>query len=328
MDDKIKEVVEQYELNIKNVYRVRGAYILDTGEGLRILREFRSTPQKAEFAQLVKESLREQGYIYTDLYLRNREGDLITENVMGNQYVLKHRFMGEECDLKSKEQVAGAAENLAKLHNMMRGVTTEPLTFQADTFGETLIKHNRELRRVRSYIREKKQRNEFELLFLSIFSEFYQEAEDAESMLSDIEGEGLYQELNEQQTLCHGSYNYHNVLFTSSGIATTSFERTHLQLQVMDLYDFVRKLMEKNNWNLYLLQTVLEHYQKVRPLSKEEKKLLYIWMIYPEKFWKITNFYYNSKKTWMSGKNIEKLQGLQQQKKQRMNLLEKVPEIL
>ena len=86
--------------------------------------------------------------------------------------------------------------------------------------------------------------------------------------------------------------------------------------------------MEKNNWNLYLLQTVLEHYQKVRPLSKEEKKLLYIWMIYPEKFWKITNFYYNSKKTWMSGKNIEKLQGLQQQKKQRMNLLEKVPEIL
>ena len=47
MDDKIKEVVEQYELNIKNVYRVRGAYILDTGEGLRILREFRSTPQKA-----------------------------------------------------------------------------------------------------------------------------------------------------------------------------------------------------------------------------------------------------------------------------------------
>ena len=86
--------------------------------------------------------------------------------------------------------------------------------------------------------------------------------------------------------------------------------------------------MEKNNWNLYLLQTVLEHYQKVRPLSKEEKKLLYIWMIYPEKFWKITNFYYNSKKTWMSEKNIEKLQGLQQQKKQRMNLLEKVPEIL
>lgn len=172
MDDKIKEVVEQYELNIKNVYRVRGAYILDTGEGLRILREFRSTPQKAEFAQLVKESLREQGYIYTDLYLRNREGDLITENVMGNQYVLKHWFMGEECDLKSKEQVAGAAENLAKLHNMMRGVTTEPLTFQADTFGETLIKHNRELRRVRSYIREKKQRNEFELLFLSIFLNF------------------------------------------------------------------------------------------------------------------------------------------------------------
>lgn len=328
MDDKIREVVEQYELNIKNVYRVRGAYILDTGEGLRILREFRSTEQKAEFAQYIKEGLRERGYPYTDLYLRNREGNLITENVMGNRYVLKHWFMGEECNLKSEKQVARAAENLGRLHIMMRGMTTEPMTFQADTFAETLIKHNRELRRVRSYIREKKQRNEFELLFLSIFSEFYQEAEDAESMLSNIDGSVLYQQLNTQQTLCHGSYNYHNILFTSEKIATTSFERAHLQLQVMDLYDFIRKLMEKNNWDFSLLQTVLDNYQKICPISKEEKKLLYIWLIYPEKFWKITNFYYNSKKTWMSGKNIEKLQGLQQQKKQRMSLLEKVPEIL
>ena len=167
-----------------------------------------------------------------------------------------------------------------------------------------------------------------EISILNSFREFYEQGVEALEYIQRCGIDELCEKTISENRIIHGSYNYHNVLFTSSGIATTSFERTHLQLQVMDLYDFVRKLMEKNNWNLYLLQTVLEHYQKVRPLSKEEKKLLYIWMIYPEKFWKITNFYYNSKKTWMSGKNIEKLQGLQQQKKQRMNLLEKVPEIL
>ena len=254
--------------------------------------------------------------------MRNRQGELVTENSMGSQYVLKHWFLGEECDLKEKQHVERAAENLARIHLLMRNVTETPMSFQADTFSDTIIKHNRELRRVRAYIREKKQRNEFELLFLSLFGEFYQEAEDAESLLGELSGEELYREVNEKQTLCHGSYNYHNLIFLSNETATTSFERVHLQLQVADLYDFIRKLMEKSNWNYALLMTVLEHYEKVRLLSGQEKKLLRLWLVYPEKFWKITNFYYNSKKTWMSGKNIEKLQSLQQQKSQRRHFLE------
>ena len=67
MDEKIKEVIDQYELELKNVYRMRGAYMLDTSQGLRILREFRSTVQKAELAQKVKETMRVKGYAYTDL---------------------------------------------------------------------------------------------------------------------------------------------------------------------------------------------------------------------------------------------------------------------
>lgn len=327
MDEKIREVIEQYPLKVKTIYRLRGAYMLDTEHGLCILREFRNTEAKAEFAQEVKEALVQKGYEHVDLYERNQEGKLITENCMGNTYVLKRWFTGEECNLKQPEHVALAAKNLARLHLLMQGVTKEPLVFQADTFAETLIRHNRELRRVRGYMREKKQRNEFELMFLSVFSEFYQEAERAESMLGEMTTEALYEELNEKQTLCHGSYNYHNLLLLPEGVATTNFERVHLQLQCMDLYDFIRKLMEKNNWNLTLLSLVMENYESVRPLSRQEKQVLYVWLLYPEKFWKITNFYYNNKKTWISGKNIEKLQGLQQQKNQRRNLLEKLPTV-
>lgn len=328
MDEKVKEIVDQYDLEVKNVYRVRGAYMLDTAKGLYIMREFRSNEQKAELAQQVKESLIEKGYEYVDVYERNKEEKLIAENSMGNQYVIKRWFIGEECNLKQPEDVARAAKNLARLHLLMRNATKEPSIFQADTYGETLIRHNRELRRVRTYIKDKKQRNEFELMFLSVFSEFYQEAEQAESMLADLSGNALYEELEKEQTLCHGSYNYHNLILLPADVATTNFEHVHLQLQCMDLYDLLRKLMEKNNWNITLFATAMEHYENVRPLSKEEKYLLYLLLVYPEKFWKITNFYYNSKKTWMSGKNIEKLQGLQQQKNQRRIFLDKVPRML
>ncbi|MBD9155668.1 MAG: CotS family spore coat protein, partial [Lachnospiraceae bacterium] len=31
---------------------------------------------------------------------------------------------------------------------------------------------------------------------------------------------------------------------------------------------------------------------------------------YPEKFWKIVNFYYNSRKVWIPGRHMEKLERL------------------
>lgn len=324
MDDKMKEVIDQYEVEIKNVYRARGAYMLETTDGLKMVREFRSSKERAEQAQTVKEALRDKGFVHTDLYVRNKNGDIITENAMGNRYAMKNWFVGEECNLKELDKVEKAAENLAVLHKKMEGILPEPLEMQGDTFSVVIEKHNRELRRVRSYIREKKQRNEFELLFLSLFSEFYSEAEEAESLLKEVSEEELYQGMKEQQTLCHGSYNYHNVLFTKNGIATTNFEKVQLQLQVMDLYDFIRKVMEKNNWSEEFFYGIMENYEKVKTLTKEERKLISLWMSYPEKFWKVTNYYYNSKKTWISAKNIEKLQSLQQQKKQRRALLRKI----
>lgn len=329
MDEKIKEVINQYELEIKNVYRARGAYMLDTTQGLRILREFRSTKAKAEMAQCVKEALRERGVLHTDVYVRNKDGDIVTENSMGNPYVLREWYLGEECNLKDTEDLKAAAGNLAALHNHMYDLLPEKLVFQSDTASEHLLKHNRELRRVRTYIKDKKQRNEFELLFLSMFSEFYHEAEEAESIVLGMDCDALYEQLEEKQWLCHGAYNYHNILMLKQGeMATTNFEKVHLQLQVEDLYDFLRKIMEKNNWNEEYFRIVVDSYQEKRMLSDLERKILYVNMKYPEKFWKIINYYFNSKKTWISGKNIEKLQGLQQQKSARRALLEKMPKML
>lgn len=328
MDEKIKEVIDKYELDIKNIYRARGAYMLETTDGLKILREFRSTAQKAELAQQVKENLRDRGFVHTDLYMRNQDGELISENVMGNRYVLKNWFVGEECNLRDLNHVAQAAENLGQLHKCLTGILPEPVLHPVDPIPTTIGKHNRELRRVRTYIREKKQRNEFELLFLSMFPELYEEAEEAEALLKDISCQELYEKMEQEQTLCHGSYNYHNVLFTPDGVATTSFEKVQLGVQIMDLYDFIRKVMEKNGWNENFLEETLSHYEKIIPLTRIEKQIIYVWMVYPEKFWKVTNYYYNSKKTWISSKNIEKLQGLQQQRSQRRAILRKMQSVL
>ena len=60
-----------------------------------------------------------------------------------------------------------------------------------------------------------------------------------------------------------------------------------------------------------------------KPLTEEEVEYLKIRLIYPEKFWKIVNFYYNSGKAWIPGKNLEKLQKLVDQEKKKQEFLSK-----
>lgn len=55
---------------------------------------------------------------------------------------------------------------------------------------------------------------------------------------------------------------------------------------------------------------ILEAYESVRSLNKLELRQLWYRLTYPEKFWKIVNFYYNSGKSWIPMRHMDKLQKL------------------
>jgi hypothetical protein len=50
-------------------------------------------------------------------------------------------------------------------------------------------------------------------------------------------------------------------------------------------------------------------------------------MAYPEKFWKIVNFYNNSRKSWIPGKNAEKLDKLIKQEPEKQKFVDEVLKI-
>ena len=79
MEDKNQEVFRQYNIKIYSTYRIRGALILETDKGLKLLKSFESSKNRVEFENILLEQLREQDYPYVDLYVRNAAGEIITE---------------------------------------------------------------------------------------------------------------------------------------------------------------------------------------------------------------------------------------------------------
>lgn len=340
MEDRSQEVLGKYELRIYNTYRTRGAYVLETDQGLKLLCGYEGSENRLEFEDSLKQQISGKGYGNVDTFVRNNLGEIVTTNSIGDKYLLKDWFDGEECSLKKEEKILLAVSNLAYLHNCMSDVnaTTQlkNLYLQNDLVT-TLEKRTRELKRVKSYIRERKQKNEFEICYLSICEEFYQNALAAMELLEELPYNNMLDMAVMQGKVCHGSYTYHNIFMLNEqvsgsmckaaelawddSIATTNFEKAEFGLQIHDLYYFIRKTMEKNDWNLELGEKMILEYKSCHEISKDELKLLYILLLYPEKFWKVTNYYNNSKKSWIPQKNVQKLQALSQQTENKKKFL-------
>lgn len=333
MEDRSQEVLGKYDLRIYNTYRTRGAYVLETDQGLKLLCGYEGGEGRLEFEDTIKQQIAANGYENTDGYVRNCAGSILSVNSIGEKFVIKNWYDGEECNLKKEEKICLATSNLARLHNCMVGIevsSEQKQCYQQGNLFTILEKRTRELKRVKSYIRERKQKNEFEVCYLSECEQFYQDALDAMEYMKQIPYCTLMCNSLDRGMICHGNYTYHNVFILnwnkatnqlcsaaavheSDMVATSNFEKAVLGLQITDLYQFIRKAMEKNDWNISMGQNILKEYQKQRTLLKAEKHLLYVLLLYPEKFWKITNYYYNNKKSWIPQKNVQKLITLTEQ---------------
>ena len=331
MDEKIEELLKEYPIQLIGKRRIRGAILLEASEGLFTLVQYRDSARRLAFQERVKQVLVDGGYPYVDKAVPDINGELLTKDSMGNRWLLKHWYIGRECNLRDDRDICQATTHLAKLHNMMRCPETGdelPEDVQEDNLQVLLERHMREMKRVYNYIRGKKKRNEMEICILNLFQKFYDQAGFAHMYISEINYSELCRQCINEKRVFHGSYNYHNIIFYEQQIVTTNFERADIGIQIVDLYDFLRKIMEKNGWNTKQGIKILDTYQKVRPLEKQEAKLLYVLLLFPEKFWKQINFYYNGKKSWMSLKNYDKLLKIESQEELRRNFLREAKGLL
>lgn len=327
MIDWNTEAAGKYELEIESMRKGRGAWIFETDRGLMLLKEYKGSVKRLEFEELVLGAMADAGTLRVDQYMRNREGELISTADDGTRYIVKDWFSDRECDLKDTREILSAVRQIAVLHRNLRNV--EPReewnlrSMISPPLYEAMEKHNKELRKARNFIRGKRKKNDFELAVIGSFELFYHQAVKAREGMEAVfrrEGEAF----RNSYFVCHGELNQHHILMGRDYVAVTEFNKMHLGLQVEDLYYFTRKVMEKHDWNPGLGESMLEAYERVLVMSRSERECLYYLFLYPEKYWKQINFYYNANKAWVPARNTEKIVSLGKQQERRMQFIERI----
>ena len=367
MSERGTGVLEQYGLEVSKTWRTRGAFLCETSQGLKLLKEWTGSDKRIQLEYEVLSALTEAG-LQVDCCIQNAEGNLVSIDEDQARYVLRDWYGGRECSTRESGEILTAAKLLAKLHQALRHLDTENILekkqeefrreqrkreerkaleaakeggqkpeesetaeikkaesedilcqAQEESLAEMLARHNRELKRTRSFVKSRKKKTDFELVVIGGFEKFYRQAEEAAGLAAAFP-------VCPKNWWCHGEYSHHHVLLGEGVLAVTDFSRMRRGIQVSDLYYFMRKILEKHRWNLKLGCRLLDTYTAVLPLTGEEWKYLYILFLYPEKYWKQINYYVNSNKAWIPARNVDKLRVLENQFEARALFLEELKE--
>lgn len=334
MNDKAVNLLEQYDVEVLKTRKGRGAILCETSRGCLIFKEYTGNEERLAATDRLLMHLQTAGNVQAESIIPTMEGALYVKDYDGVKYILKTYKEGRECNIHDRAECLDSVRLLAQLHSCMEFERPEDLpeflcsleegTTSIYSPAKEYEKRNRELKKVRRYLKQRSQKTWFEIQLQQVFDEFLEQA-----LTVTTEWEP-YEKLREAQgepvkiNYCHGDYQYHNLLKTDTGWFIINFEKCIPDDPVRDLYLYMRKLLEKSNWNVNLGRDLLAAYEEKRPLSAISRIDLYYRLAYPEKFRKIANFYFNSGKAWIPGRNLEKLEKLVEQEPQKQKLLEEL----
>lgn len=320
MNDRAISLLEQYDIEVLRTRKGRGAILCDTASGCLIFKEYAGNDKRIAMQDKLLKRIAASDCVQGEMLVPTKEGALVVRDADGVQYILKTYREGRECNIVDPAECADVVKLLARLHECMElPLDTEDLPSAFSPTAE-YMKRNRELKRVRKFLQQRSQKTWFEIQLLNTFNLFLDQA------LAVTEEWSSYENSLQlpNNTYCHGDYQYHNILRDGNGWFLINFEKCLPDSPVRDLYHLLRKLLEKGGWSISLGEELLAAYEQEQPLSALNRIDLYYRLAYPEKFWKIASFYYNSGKAWIPERNQEKLEKLIEQEKEKQRFLDEL----
>lgn len=316
------DIFEQFGVTAYRTVRARGGYICTTDKGMRLIREYQGNESGLFKQKYITDELERLGTA-SDSFVMTESGTLLAQDDEGKTFYMKKWVDGHECSVLNQEEILKGVRLLANVHNAFEKISMPAEAAENMQTGislniphtkpapEVFAKRIKELNSAKNYLKSKNKKNLFEEAVYSGIDRYMKKAKTAQQLYKDkCTPEDI------PDGMCHGSYNYHNIIICGNNSMVVNYSKACIGKQINDLYDYLRKMMEKNDWNVSLGMKICDEYDKIRNMTEPEKRLLAVLILFPEKYWKIVNHYYNSNKSWFPDKDMEKLRKVIKQESQ------------
>lgn len=302
--DKTQAVLSQYDIAPARMRKGRGVLIFETKDELFQLKEYPGPKERLTVQNELTKQLSDNPDWIVENIIPNKEGGLYVQDPDKRTFILLTMTEGKECNVTELPECLLVTGKLREVHEQM--YLSHCKARGTYHFADEVEKHSKDLARARKFIRSRHHLTEFELELLSLYDHFGKQAEFVRELCKD---ETVWQ-YEEQEALkgsiCHGDCQYHNILINDNKVVFTGFEKWCFDVHIKDFYRLFRKIMEKNRWEQDLGRKLIEKYCEKQEVPQPAMKLFFLHLCFPEKYWKIMNYYMNSRKSYISERNVEK----------------------
>ncbi|MFX0548324.1 CotS family spore coat protein [Hathewaya histolytica] len=319
------EIERQFDIKIEEMIPNRGIYELNTNKGKRCLKRINYGIQKLFFIYGAKEHLIKNGFKDIDRYYLNIEGNpyaLVNEDI----YTLSQWIEGRECDFYNNNDIIIASKKLAQLHVSSKGYEPPENSKLKSDLGRwpyLMEKRVNSFGKMRNMVRKKKNRkSDFDIEYLK-HMEFYKELGiKAREILNNSSYESLCVEAENEKSFCHHDYTYHNIIVgENDNINVVDFDYCKRELRAYDISNFITKVLKRREWDIDIAKLIIDSYNSISKLKEEEYEVIYAFLMFPQRFWRLSNRHYYNETAWIQNTFMKKIQTLSNEKESYINFI-------
>lgn len=308
------EIERQFDIKIESIKPNKGVYCLKTNDGLKCLKKINYGTQKLLFVYGAKEHLFNNGFKNIDRYCLNKEGNpyaLVNEDI----YTLSHWIDGRECDFYNDDDLLIAAKTLAHMHIASKGYEppeNSKLKTDLGRWPHLMEKRIKSFDKMKEMIRKKKNhKQEFDINYLKSYEYYKDMARKAVDVLNSSDYFEICALTEQEKSFCHHDYTYHNIIIDNdNNVNIIDFDYCKREVRTYDIANFLIKELKRREWDIETAKLIIEGYNSVSHLNDEEYKLIFGFLLFPQRYWRLCNRYYYNEVNWIQGTFNKKIQDL------------------
>lgn len=285
-----ENVLANYDIKPESIKVIQGGGIktvwkINTPETVLCLKRLRQTPDHALFTINAQHYMASRGARVPAICLA-QNGSLYV--LLDNQiFVLYKWIQGKNLYLDNQADLEQALYGIAVFHRDSAGYLPPDNCQVSSKLGRWPHYYNSLLNRLREWKQTAgaSAQQPLSRVFLANVDHSIMLGEKALAMLEQSCYSDWVTEIERQKNLCHQDYGDGNALLTPEGVYVIDLDGVTYDLPVRDLRKIINKRMVTiGRWDKELLQSIVNWYCQINPLTKEQLQVLYIDLLFPHEF--------------------------------------------
>lgn len=296
-----REIMKQWDLVVDSIEVVQGGQMalvwkVMTPDGPVCLKRINRPEKKALFSVHAQNYLAEKGARVPSILITKEQK--LYANHGPFLFVVYDWIEGRQFDLTVPEDVEWLMKGLAEYHRNSTGYHPPEGVPSASKLGQWPKHYTKRCSQMEAWkiIAETQPVDPFSRIYLEIADEFIEFGKDVLNQLRNSHYNEWVQQCKQLPTLCHQDYGTGNTILVDNEVWVIDLDTTAYDLPIRDLRKIIIPLIsDAGTWQSELFDLMLSAYERENPLTPEQKKVMYIDMMFPYEFYDIARDKYSLK---------------------------------